>query len=129
MALGERFHGRIHVKRTLSSTPNVQNRHHIEQHRKAIEARLVDKEILVQAQKEYLKVSHAKEEGLSGQVRELELALATADAKLAAQQGVLTELRTYLDARDRPIDNTDCEKMTRRFHAYETRLLTPVDRI
>jgi len=37
-------------------------------------------------------------------MRELELALAAADAKLAAQQGVVADLRTYLDARGTAIE-------------------------
>lgn len=38
----------------------------------------------------------------AGRVRELELALAQAHAKAEAQQGVVAELRAFLDARDRP---------------------------
>ncbi|MDE2310527.1 MAG: integrase, partial [Betaproteobacteria bacterium] len=71
----------------------------VEQHGKTIEARLADKEIQVQTLKGQLDISISKEEALRGQVRDLELALATTNAKLAAQQGVVAELHTYLEAR------------------------------
>lgn len=76
-----------------------------EQQAKNIEARLADKDVLVQVQKKQLDVSTAKAEALANQVRDLELALATADAKLAAQQGVVAELRAYLDARGRAVED------------------------
>ncbi len=72
----------------------------VEQHGKTIEARLADKEIQVQTLKGQLDVLIAKEDFLSGQVRDLELALATTNAKLAAQQGVVAELHTYLETRE-----------------------------
>jgi len=71
----------------------------IEQHAKAVEARLADKENQTRAQKLELGAAIAKADELISQVRNLELALATADAKLAAQQGVVGELRTYLETR------------------------------
>ncbi len=73
----------------------------VEQHAKTIEARLADKEIQVQSMKGQLDASISKEDVLSGQVRDLELALATTEAKLAAQQGVVAELHTYLETRER----------------------------
>jgi DNA repair exonuclease SbcCD ATPase subunit len=71
----------------------------VEQHALAVEARLADREIQLQAQKEQLEASSIKSQALMDQVRELELAGAVAEAKLAAQQQAMAELRAYLDAR------------------------------
>jgi chromosome segregation ATPase len=76
----------------------------IEQHAKAAETRLADRDIQLQAQKEQLEASSNKSQGLAGEVRELELALAAADAKLAAQQGVVADLRAYLDVRGAAVE-------------------------
>jgi hypothetical protein len=72
----------------------------VEQHAQAVEARLADREIQLQAQKEQLEASSIKSQALMNQVRELELAGAVAEAKLAAQQEAMAELRVYLDARE-----------------------------
>ncbi|HEY0847454.1 MAG TPA: DNA-binding protein [Noviherbaspirillum sp.] len=50
----------------------------------------------VQALQEQLTAAAAKVEGLAGQAREHELAAVAAHAKLAAQEGIVTELRGYL---------------------------------
>lgn len=76
-----------------------------EQYAKTLEARLADKEIQIYVQKGQLDTSIVKAEELACQVRDLELALAVAEAKLSAQQGVATELRAYLDVRNQSIDN------------------------
>lgn len=66
-----------------------------------LELRLADKNAQAQTLKIELDESVQKSLGLSNQVHDLELALATANAKLAAQQGIVAELGTYLDVRDR----------------------------
>lgn len=69
---------------------------------KAVAARLAEKEFQAQAQ---LDASNVKTEELVSQVRDLELALAAADAKLAAQQEVTMGLRAYFEARDWVAEN------------------------
>ncbi|WP_183033974.1 hypothetical protein [Cupriavidus sp. UME77] len=59
-------------------------------------AQFADKDAHAQALQEQLTAALAQTGSLSTQVRELELALAKAQAKNEAQQGVLAELRTYL---------------------------------
>ena len=79
----------------------------IEQQVKTVEARLLDKETQNNALDERLNLSIARESVLTGQLRELELALATSEAKMAAQQGVVADLRSYLVERDAAIgENT-----------------------
>lgn len=73
-----------------------------EQQGKVVAAQLAAKESQAQTQ---LEASRTKVDGLVNQVRDLELALAAASAKLAAQQEVTAELRAYLEARDRVAEN------------------------
>lgn len=72
----------------------------VEQRAETAETRLADKDIQLQTLKEQLSASSTKSHVMETQLRELELARAAADAKLAAQQEVMTELRAYLDARE-----------------------------
>ncbi|TDF62211.1 hypothetical protein [Cupriavidus sp. L7L] len=66
----------------------------IEQRNGALAVQLADKDAHAQALQEQLAV--AQTGSLSTQVRELELALVQAQAKCEAQQGIVAELRTYL---------------------------------
>lgn len=75
----------------------------IEQLANTTAQRLGDKESQLHAQKEQLSVSTAKAETLDSTVRELQLALATAHAKMSAQQEVAAEIRSYLNAREQTI--------------------------
>jgi len=72
----------------------------VEQRAETAETRLADKDIQLQALKEHVSASSTRSQGLEAQVRELELARAAAEAKLAAQQEVMKNLRAYLDARE-----------------------------
>ena len=54
--------------------------------------------------KDQLDVTVARADGQSGQAHDFELALAASHAKLDAQQGMVTELRAYLDARERLVE-------------------------
>lgn len=83
----------------------------IEQHAKSVEARLADRETVILVQKEQIDAAAATVASLSGQVRDLELAQATAEAKLAAQQGTVAELRAYLESRDRQAQNTRADRV------------------
>ncbi|SCU76588.1 conserved hypothetical protein [Cupriavidus necator] len=74
----------------------------IEQRHDMLAAQLTDKDAHAQALQEQLTAALAQTGSLSTQVRELELALAQAQAKNEAQQGVVAELRTYLLASERP---------------------------
>jgi chromosome segregation ATPase len=70
-----------------------------EQRCTALESQLADKIAQIHALQEQRDVMAANAEKLSGQVHDLQLALAAANAKLETQQGIVTELRSYLDAR------------------------------
>ncbi len=69
----------------------------VEQQIKAAEVRLAGKEDQLYAYKEQLNASIVKTEELASQVRDLELTLVAAEAKLTAQQGVQAELWAYLE--------------------------------
>lgn len=72
------------------------------QQAKIVAAELAGKESQVNALKEKLEAAEGKSSELSIKVRELELALAAAHAKLESQQEIVTEVRAYLEARERP---------------------------
>jgi len=78
----------------------------VEQHGKTLAAQLADKVTQMQALQSQLNDAAAKVDVSAGQVRDLELALAAANAKSASQQDVVTELRVYLETRDRPASGT-----------------------
>ena len=63
-------------------------------------AQVADRDSQAQDLRQQLAAVAEKRDNLVDQVRVLELALAAAEAKSAAKQGVTTELRAYLDARD-----------------------------
>ncbi|MET3109088.1 chromosome segregation ATPase [Oxalobacteraceae bacterium GrIS 1.18] len=69
----------------------------VEQHASVLEARLVDKERQNSALTEQLNAAVASESVLKIQVRNLELEVAAATAKADGQQGIVAELRAYLD--------------------------------
>jgi len=70
-----------------------------EQYGKTLVAQLVDKEAQLRTLRSQLSDAAAKVDMLFSQVRDLELALATADAKFAAQQEIAADLRAYMDIR------------------------------
>ncbi|MFC7518596.1 DNA-binding protein [Herbaspirillum sp. GCM10030257] len=67
-----------------------------EQHARVLEVQLAEKTVLSERLTEQLAAATAQTEGFSRQVRELELSLATTQAKLEAQQTLNEELRSYL---------------------------------
>jgi chromosome segregation ATPase len=77
----------------------LESQHVVEQRNKALETLLSEKDIQAQSLSEQIVAGMAKAEALAGQIRDLELALAAAHAKIEAQQGFATEFRAYLDAR------------------------------
>jgi len=79
----------------------------VEQRSKVLEMQLAEKELHVESLMKQIVVETAKAEGLASQMRELEPALAAAQAKIDVQQGFAVEFRAYLDAKSVPIeDNT-----------------------
>lgn len=75
------------------------------QQAKVLASQLASKETQAQALQEQLAAAAEKAEVASCQVRELELALATARATLASQQEVVTELCARLATRERKAEN------------------------
>ena len=79
----------------------------VEQRSRVLEMQLAEKELHVESLMKQIVVETAKAEGLASQMRELEPALAAAQAKIDVQQGFAVEFRAYLDAKSVPIeDNT-----------------------
>jgi chromosome segregation ATPase len=70
------------------------------------ESQLADKEAQARSLHEQLSTVTVKANALSDQVRDLELALAAAQAKQASQQEIVSELRAYLDAKQPPAGRT-----------------------
>jgi septal ring factor EnvC (AmiA/AmiB activator) len=64
---------------------------------KTLELHLADKEAWNTILREQLAMSNIKESELKNQLRKLELEVATANAKVGAQQGIVAELRTYTE--------------------------------
>ncbi len=89
---------------TRQLTQKLASMQAVEQRCTMLETHLTDKNRQAQMLKDQLDVTVAKADGLSGQVHDFELALAASHAKLDAQQGMVTELRAYLDARERPVE-------------------------
>lgn len=71
----------------------------VEQHNGALTAQLAEKNAQAHALEERLAAATEGEKGLTGRVRDLELALAQSQAKYEAQQEIATGLRAYLDGR------------------------------
>jgi chromosome segregation ATPase len=86
-------HGR-QLEQKLATLQVVEQRTHV------LELQLTDNKAQTRSLQDQLSTASAKAEGLSRQVRDLELALAQSQAKLEAQQGIAAELRAYLDARE-----------------------------
>lgn len=74
----------------------------IDQRNKVLEGYIVDKDGAALLLRDKLAVSEAREQALTGKVHELEVALAQAQSRLDAQQGLVAELRTYLEGRAKP---------------------------
>lgn len=77
----------------------------VEQRNQVLTAQLTEKEDRAKVLQEQLVGANVKLDGLSSQVRALELAEAAAQAKLAAQQEITADLRNYLDAKKQPVPN------------------------
>jgi hypothetical protein len=69
-----------------------------------LEAQLGAKNAEAQVLHEQLRVASMRIENLAGQVRSLELKLATAMARYESQQSLSTELRSFIDQNSRPAD-------------------------
>ena len=67
---------------------------------------LASKESQLHLLREQLDAAAAESGGLSNQVRDLELALAVSDAKLLAQQEIVTEVRAYLHDREQAVQSS-----------------------
>lgn len=76
----------------------------IEQRCKLLEAQISEKESVTQERKNQLDDALHQAAEFSKQVHCLELALATSNAKLEAQQSLTTELRAYLERQSSPED-------------------------
>lgn len=70
-----------------------------------LEAQLGERDTQSRLHKDQLAAATEKSEGLTTQVRNLELALAQSQAKIEAQQGISAELRAFLDSRERPTES------------------------
>jgi len=79
----------------------------VEQRNKVLETLLSEKDLQVQSLKGQNVTGAEKSEELVNQVRHLELALATEQAKIEALQGFVTEFRAFLDARGTIEGNAD----------------------
>jgi len=71
----------------------------VEQRNGVLAVQLADKEAYAQALQQQLIAASDKTERLLAQVRDLELGLVQSQAKFEAQQGIVAELRSYLDNR------------------------------
>ena len=67
-----------------------------EQHSKVLEVQLVDREIMIANQNDQLVEATNQMESFSAKVHGLQLELATANAKLEAQDSFLGELRDFM---------------------------------
>ncbi|WP_136419080.1 DNA-binding protein [Herbaspirillum sp. ST 5-3] len=74
-----------------------------EQRNSALAAQLADSHAQAQALQAQLAAASKTIERLSAQGRDLELAAAQAQAKFETQQGILAELRAYMDGRAQPV--------------------------
>jgi len=74
----------------------------VEQQYKGLEVQVSEKNAHADSLREQLALATSKVDDLTDRNREIELALATMQAKLDAQQGFTTELRAYLDGREHP---------------------------
>lgn len=73
----------------------------MEQRAITLEAQLCERNAQVQLLTEQLAAATAAVSGLKNQIRDLELSLTQSQAKAEAQQGIVAELRAYLDNRER----------------------------
>ncbi|GAI10177.1 unnamed protein product, partial [marine sediment metagenome] len=78
----------------------------IEQQYKVLEVHVSEKNTHAETLREQLALATSKADHLTDRNREMELALATMQAKLDAQQGFTNELRAYLDAREHPANSS-----------------------
>lgn len=85
-------------------TQKIESLQAVEQQYKVLEVQVSEKNAHANSLREQLALATSKVDDLTNRNREIELALATMQAKLDAQQGFTTELRAYLDARDHPSD-------------------------
>lgn len=85
-------------------TQKIESLQAVEQQYKVLEVQISEKNAHADSLREQLALATSKVDDLTNRNREIELALATMQAKLDAQQGFTTELRAYLDARDHPSD-------------------------
>lgn len=83
-------------------TQKIDSLQAVEQQYKVLEVQVSEKNAHVDSLREQLALATSKVDDLTNRNREIELALATMQAKLDAQQGFTTELRAYLEARDHP---------------------------
>ncbi|WP_136420351.1 DNA-binding protein [Herbaspirillum sp. ST 5-3] len=88
-----------HGRRTAQKLEQLQA---VEQQNAALAKQVADQEVQEQALRQQLAIASEKSEHQSAQMRTLELALAQSQAKVETQQGILAELRAYLDAREPP---------------------------
>lgn len=88
----------------------------VEQQAAKLGAQLGERDAQVKLLTDQLSAVSETAEGLMTRVRDLELALAQSQAKAEALQGVSTELRAYLDRREKPAASNQQE------HSHATRI-------
>lgn len=83
-------------------TQKVEALQAVEQRAATLEAQLGERTAQAQHLQDQLKTATDRIDGMVSQVRDLELVLAQSQAKCDAQQGMVAELRAYLDTRQQP---------------------------
>lgn len=88
------------VEQELAAVQDVANQ------ARALTTEVASMELQLQQLREQLKAAAIESGALAKQVRDLELALAAADAKFLAQQEIVDEVRAYLNARELPVQSS-----------------------